>query len=161
MTLEEEVIALLGEKKLTLTAAESCTGGLIAKRLTDISGASAVFHGSLVTYSNRLKEKWLGVQAQTLRTYGAVSEQTAREMAQGARKAADADLAVAVTGIAGPNSDETNKPVGLVFIALASANGVTVEKYENHFADNVREQNRISSAQHALEAVRRYLINGQ
>ena len=82
-------------------------------------------------------------------------------MAQGARKAADADLAVAVTGIAGPNSDETNKPVGLVFIALASANGVTVEKYENHFADNVREQNRISSAQHALEAVRRYLINGQ
>lgn len=161
MTLEEEVISLLSEKGLTLTAAESCTGGLIAKRLTDVSGASAVFHGSLVTYSNRLKEKWLGVQAETLQTYGAVSAQTAREMALGARKAADADLAVAVTGIAGPNSDDTNKPIGLVFIALADKDSVTVEKYENHFTDNVREQNRTTSAQRALEAVRRYLFNGQ
>lgn len=157
MTLEEEVISLLSEKGLTLTAAESCTGGLIAKRLTDVSGASAVFHGSLVTYSNRLKEKWLGVQAETLQKYGAVSEQTAREMALGAKQAADADLAVAVTGIAGPNSDDTNKPVGLVFIALADGNTVTVEKYENQFTDNVREQNRTVSAQRALEAVRRYL----
>ncbi|MDO4154845.1 MAG: CinA family protein [Clostridia bacterium] len=161
MTLEEEVISLLSEKGLTLTAAESCTGGLIAKRLTDVSGASAVFHGSLVTYSNRLKEKWLGVQADTLQTYGAVSAQTAREMALGARKAADADLAVAVTGIAGPNSDDTNKPVGLVFIALADRDSVTVEKYENQFTDNVREQNRTTSAQRALEAVRRYLFDGQ
>lgn len=161
MTLEEEVVSLLNQKGLTLTAAESCTGGLIAKRLTDVSGASAVFHGSLVTYSNRLKEKWLGVQAETLQTYGAVSAQTAREMALGARKAADADLAVAVTGIAGPNSDDTNKPVGLVFIALADKDSVTVEKYENHFTDNVREQNRTTSAQRALEAVRRYLLDGQ
>ena len=161
MTLEEEVISLLSEKGLTLTAAESCTGGLIAKRLTDVSGASAVFHGSLVTYSNRLKEKWLGVQAETLQTYGAVSAQTAREMALGARKAADADLAVAVTGIAGPNSDDTNKPVGLVFIALADRDSVTVEKYENQFTDNVREQNRTTSVQRALEAVRRYLFDGQ
>ena len=161
MTLEEEVISLLSEKGLTLTAAESCTGGLIAKRLTDVSGASAVFHGSLVTYSNRLKEKWLGVQAETLQTYGAVSAQTAREMALGARKAADADLAVAVTGIAGPNSNDTNKPVGLVFIALADRDSVTVEKYENQFTDNVREQNRTTSAQRALEAVRRYLFDGQ
>ncbi len=161
MTLEEEVVSLLNQKGLTLTAAESCTGGLIAKRLTDVSGASAVFYGSLVTYSNRLKEKWLGVQAETLQTYGAVSAQTAREMALGARKAADADLAVAVTGIAGPNSDDTNKPVGLVFIALADKDSVTVEKYENHFTDNVREQNRTTSAQRALEAVRRYLFDGQ
>lgn len=161
MTLEEEVVSLLNQNGLTLTAAESCTGGLIAKRLTDVSGASAVFHGSLVTYSNRLKEKWLGVQAETLQTYGAVSAQTAREMALGARKATDADLAVAVTGIAGPNSDDTNKPVGLVFIALADKDSVTVEKYENHFTDNVREQNRTTSAQRALEAVRRYLFNGQ
>lgn len=161
MTLEEEVISLLNRKGLTLTAAESCTGGLIAKRLTDVSGASAVFHGSLVTYSNHLKEKWLGVRAETLQAYGAVSAQTAREMAVGARKAADADLAVAVTGIAGPNSDDTNKPVGLVFIALASKDGVTVEKHENQFVDNVREQNRTASAQHALEAVRRYLLHEQ
>lgn len=159
MTVEEEVIRLLCEKGLTLTAAESCTGGLIAKRLTDVSGASAVFHGSLVTYSNRLKEKWLDVRHETLQQYGAVSEQTAREMALGARAAADADLAVAVTGIAGPASDDTNKPVGLVFIALADKDGVIVEKYENHFAENVREQNRTASAQHALELTRRYLTH--
>ncbi len=157
MRLEQEVVSLLLEKGLTLTTAESCTGGLIAKRLTDVSGASAVFHGGLVTYSNPLKMKWLGVRAQTLQAFGAVSEETAREMAVGARKAADADLAVAVTGIAGPNSDDTDKPVGLVFIALASKDGVTVEKYENRFSENVREQNRAVSAERALEMVRRYL----
>ena len=161
MQLSGAVVELLIANGLTVSTAESCTGGLIAKRLTDVSGASAVFYGSLVTYSNRLKEKWLGVQAETLQTYGALSAQTAREMALGARKAADAELAVAVTGIAGPNSDDTNKPVGLVFIALADKDSVTVEKYENHFTDNVREQNRTISAQRALEAVRRYLFNGQ
>lgn len=157
MTLEEEIVAKLSEKGLTLTTAESCTGGLVAKRLTDVSGASAVFHGGAVTYSNRLKSEWLGVRADTLRQFGAVSAQTAREMAVGARKFAKADLAVAVTGIAGPNSDDTDKPVGLVYIALADANGVTVEKHENHFTENVRESNRESSALHALELVRRYL----
>lgn len=157
MTLEEEIVAKLSEKGLTLTTAESCTGGLVAKRLTDVSGASAVFHGGAVTYSNRLKSEWLGVRADTLRQFGAVSAQTAREMAEGARKFAKADLAVAVTGIAGPNSDDTDKPVGLVYIALADANGVTVEKYENRFTENVRENNRESSALHALELVRRYL----
>lgn len=157
MTLEEEIIAKLSEKGLTLTTAESCTGGLVAKRLTDVSGASAVFHGGAVTYSNRLKSEWLGVREDTLRQFGAVSAQTAREMAQGARNFAKADLAVAVTGIAGPNSDDTDKPVGLVYIALADANGVTVEKYENHFTENVRASNREVSALHALELVRRYL----
>lgn len=157
MTLEEEIVVKLSEKGLTLTTAESCTGGLVAKRLTDVSGASAVFHGGAVTYSNRLKSEWLGVRADTLRQFGAVSAQTAREMAVGARKFAKADLAVAVTGIAGPNSDDTDKPVGLVYIALADANGVTVEKYENHFTENIRESNRESSALHALELVRRYL----
>lgn len=157
MTLEEEIVVKLSEKGLTLTTAESCTGGLVAKRLTDVSGASAVFHGGAVTYSNRLKSEWLGVRADTLRQFGAVSVQTAHEMAEGARKFAKADLAVAVTGIAGPNSDDTDKPVGLVYIALADANGVTVEKYENHFTENIRESNRESSALHALELVRRYL----
>ena len=157
MTLEQEVISMLLEKGLTLTTAESCTGGLVAKRLTDVSGASAAFCGGLVTYSNAMKMKWLGVREETLQAFGAVSEETAREMAQGARKAADADLAVAITGIAGPNSDDTQKPVGLVFIALASKDGVTVEKYENRFTKNVREQNRAVSAEHALEMVRRYL----
>lgn len=157
MTPEEEIVCKLCEKGLTLTTAESCTGGLIAKRLTDVSGASAVFHGGAVTYSNRLKTEWLGVCADTLRQFGAVSAQTACEMAQGARKFAKADLAVAVTGIAGPNSDDTDKPVGLVYIALADENGVTVEKYENHFTENVRENNRAVSASNALELVRRYL----
>lgn len=157
MTPEEEIVQKLTEKGLTLTTAESCTGGWIAKRLTDVSGASAVFHGGAVTYSNRLKSEWLGVKEETLRQFGAVSEQTAREMAEGARKFAKADLAVAVTGIAGPNSDDTNKPVGLVYIALASEHGVTVEKYENQFTENVRENNRAASADNALELVRRYL----
>lgn len=157
MTPEEEIVQKLTEKGLTLTTAESCTGGWIAKRLTDVSGASAVFHGGAVTYSNRLKSEWLGVKEETLRQFGAVSEQTAREMAEGARKFAKADLAVAVTGIAGPNSDDTNKPVGLVYIALASEHGVTVEKYENQFTENVRENNRTASADNALELVRRYL----
>ena len=152
MTPEEEIVQKLTEKGLTLTTAESCTGGLVAKRLTDVSGASAVFHGGAVTYSNRLKSEWLGVKEETLRQFGAVSEQTAREMAEGARK-----LAVAVTGIAGPNSDDTNKPVGLVYIALADAHGVTVEKHENHFTENVRKNNRTASASDALELVRRYL----
>ena len=152
MTPEEEIVQKLTEKGLTLTTAESCTGGLVAKRLTDVSGASAVFHGGAVTYSNRLKSEWLGVKEETLRQFGAVSEQTAREMAEGARK-----FAVAVTGIAGPNSDDTNKPVGLVYIALADAHGVTVEKHENHFTENVRKNNRTASASDALELVRRYL----
>lgn len=157
MTPEEEIVQKLTEKGLTLTTAESCTGGLVAKRLTDVSGASAVFHGGAVTYSNRLKSEWLGVKEETLRQFGAVSEQTAREMAEGARKFAKSDLAVAVTGIAGPNSDDTNKPLGLVYIALADAHGVTVEKHENHFTENVRKNNRTASASDALELVRRYL----
>lgn len=157
MTLEAEVIRLLKEKGKTLTTAESCTGGLIAKRLTDVSGASAVFECGIVSYSNRMKMKLLGVQEETLRQYGAVSAQTAREMAVGARSMANADLAVAVTGIAGPLSDDTQKPVGLVFIALADADGVTVEGYQNDFSDNVRENNRRASADRALEMVRRCL----
>lgn len=157
MTLEAEVIRLLKEKGKTLTTAESCTGGLIAKRLTDVSGASAVFECGIVSYSNRMKMKLLGVQEETLRQYGAVSAQTAREMAVGARSMANADMAVAVTGIAGPLSDDTQKPVGLVFIALADADGVTVESYQNDFSDNVRENNRRASADRALEMVRRCL----
>lgn len=157
MTLEAEVIRLLKEKGKTLTTAESCTGGLIAKRLTDVSGASAVFECGIVSYSNRIKTQLLGVREETLRQYGAVSAQTAREMAVGARSVANADLAVAVTGIAGPLSDDTQKPVGLVFIALADGNDVTVESYQNDFSDNVRENNRRASANRALEMVRRCL----
>jgi nicotinamide-nucleotide amidase len=119
-TLEEVVIRLLVQRKRTLAIAESCTGGCIAHHLTNVSGASAVFRAGWVTYSNEAKQAFLGVRAETLDRYGAVSQAVAREMAAGARQASQADYAIAVTGIAGPTGETPDKPVGTVFIALAS-----------------------------------------
>ena len=129
--LEAVVIRLLTERKQTLAVAESCSGGGIADRLTNVPGASAVFLGGYITYSNALKEKFLGVQSSTLAEYGAVSEPVAREMAEGARRATTADYAIAVTGIAGPAGGTAEKPVGTVFIALAAADGTEVWKLFN------------------------------
>jgi PncC family amidohydrolase len=129
--LETVVIRLLVERKKTVTVAESCTGGNIANRLTNVPGASEVFPGGFVTYSNAAKEKFLGVRRETLEKFGAVSEQTAREMADGARRAMASDYAIAVTGIAGPSGGTEEKPVGTVFIALASEQGTTVRKMFN------------------------------
>lgn len=157
MTLEQEVVKLLNEKGLKLTTAESCTGGLIAKRITDVSGSSNVFECGVVSYANRIKHEFLGVKEETLEKYGAVSEQTAREMAAGALKISSADLAVAVTGIAGPNSDSTDKPVGLVYIAFSDGKETVVKKYLNAFQENVRESNRQKSADEALKTVLEYL----
>jgi len=157
MTLEQEVVKLLNEKGLKLTTAESCTGGLIAKRITDVSGSSNVFECGVVSYANRIKHEILGVKEETLEKYGAVSEQTAREMAAGALKISSADLAVAVTGIAGPNSDSTDKPVGLVYIAFSDGRETVVKKYLNAFKKNVRESNRQKSADEALKTVLEYL----
>lgn len=157
MTLEQRVVALLNEKGLKLTTAESCTGGLIAKRITDVSGSSSVFECGIVSYANRIKHELLGVDNETLKEYGAVSEQTARQMVSGALKISGADLAVAVTGIAGPNSDSTDKPVGLVYIAFSDGNETIVKKYLNSFSDNVRENNRNNSADEALNLVLEYL----
>lgn len=157
MTLEQRVVALLNEKGLKLTTAESCTGGLIAKRITDVSGSSSVFECGIVSYANRIKHELLGVDNETLKEYGAVSEQTARQMVSGALKISGADLAVAVTGIAGPNSDSTDKPVGLVYIAFSDGNETIVKKYLNSFSDNVRENNRNKSADEALNLVLEYL----
>ena len=109
MTLEEKLVKLLTEKGLVLSCAESCTGGLISKRITDVSGSSAVFNCGVVSYSNEIKEKVLGVKHETLVEFGAVSEQTVREMVSGVLKVSDSDIAVAVSGIAGPNSDNTEK----------------------------------------------------
>ena len=117
MKLEEKVVAKLSENKLVLACAESCTGGLIAKRITDVSGSSAVFNCGIVSYSNEIKEKVLGVKKETLNRYGAVSEQTVREMVKGVLRVSGADIAVSVSGIAGPNSDNTEKPVGLIYLA--------------------------------------------
>lgn len=117
----KSLINKLKEKGLRISAAESCTGGLVSKMITDISGASEVFDCAVTTYSNEAKIKLLGVNPQTLKTFGAVSEQTAREMALGVRNLSGADIAVSVTGIAGPTGAVPNKPVGTVCIGLATA----------------------------------------
>ncbi len=157
MKLEEKVVKLLKEKNLTFTCAESCTGGLIAKRITDVSGSSSVFECGVVSYSNRIKHEILGVKTQTLEKFGAVSEECAREMVSGVLALTRADIAVAVTGIAGPSSDGTDKPVGLVYIAFSDGKATIVKKCLNNFSDNVRENNRNKSADTALETVLEYL----
>ncbi len=153
MSIEKQTVELLKSKKLKLATAESCTGGLIAKRITDVSGSSEVFEGGVVCYSNRFKENVLGVSPETLKKYGAVSQETAREMVRGVLSLTKADIAVAVTGIAGPSSDDTNKPVGLVFIAVSDGKSTIVKKLLNNFTGDVREQNRSISADTALEMI--------
>src|SRR5208282_2144373 len=117
--LETVIVRLLTERKATLALAESCTGGCIANRVTNVPGASVVLLAGLVTYSNAAKQRFLGVQADTLARHGAVSEPVAREMAEGAHRQTQADYALSVTGIAGPSGGTPDKPVGTVFIALA------------------------------------------
>jgi nicotinamide-nucleotide amidase len=146
--IEQVVVRLLTEKKKTLTLAESCTGGLIANKITNVPGASAVFLGGVVSYSNSAKEKFLGVRAETLKRHGAVSEAVAREMAEGARKKFGADFAIAVTGIAGPTGGTKAKPVGTVFIGLVSGFETVVKCRLNHFE---RETFKQVTANQALE----------
>ena len=153
MSIEKQTVELLKSKKLKLATAESCTGGLISKRITDVSGSSEVFEGGVVCYSNRFKENVLGVSPETLKKYGAVSRETAREMVKGVLSLTKADIAVAVTGIAGPSSDDTNKPVGLVYIAVSDGKTTKVKKLLNNFTGDVREQNRSISADTALEMI--------
>lgn len=153
MKLEEKVVKLLNEKGLKLTTAESCTGGLIAKRITDVSGASNVFECTVVSYSNRIKHDVLGVSEETLEKFGAVSEECAKEMVEGIRRFAKADVAIAVTGMAGPTSDEADKPVGLIFVGYADKNKTVVKKFLNSFSDDIRNQNRIKTADDAFELI--------
>ncbi len=153
MSIEKQTVELLKSKKLKLATAESCTGGLISKRITDVSGSSEVFEGGVVCYSNRFKENVLGVSPEALKKYGAVSRETAREMVKGVLSLTKADIAVAVTGIAGPSSDDTNKPVGLVYIAVSDGKSTIVKKLLNNFSGDVREQNRSISADTALEMI--------
>lgn len=154
-SIEERVIALLKEKNMTIATAESCTAGYISKRITDIAGASSVFGFGAVTYSNEIKHRILGVSNETLEKYGAVSEQTAREMAAGIRRVSGADIGISVTGIAGPGSDGTNKPVGLSYVAL-DAEGVQIcEKIET--GRNDREYNRYVTGSRALNLARKYM----
>ncbi|MBO5416296.1 MAG: competence/damage-inducible protein A [Clostridia bacterium] len=127
-SLERAVVEFLRERGLTLACAESCTGGLVSKRITDISGCSDVFLGGCVTYANEAKMRLLGVRAETLERYGAVSEQTASEMAEGIRAALGADVGISVTGIAGPGGGTPEKPVGTVFVGISTERGVQVRK---------------------------------
>jgi nicotinamide-nucleotide amidase len=153
-TLPEVVARMLTTADLTLALAESCTGGLISATLTDIPGASAFLDRCAVTYANRAKEEWLGVSASLLAEYGAVSDRCALAMAQGIRRAAGTDLALAVTGIAGPDGGTPEKPVGTVYIALAATDEMKVNGYR--FAGD-RQRVRRMAAFMALEWLRRYL----
>jgi len=152
--IENVVVKLLAQNKKTLALAESCTGGLMANRITDVPGASEVFIGGVVSYANSAKEKFLGVRAESLAAHGAVSEVVAREMAAGAREKFGSDFALAVTGIAGPGGGAADKPVGTVFIALASAHGVEVKKILNVWE---RATFRPVTATQALEWLRQTL----
>ena len=148
-SLEEVVSVLLREKGRTLAAAESCTGGLIAKRITDVPGASGVFMGGVVSYTNIVKHRILGVPADMLEEYGAVSAPVARAMAEGARKATTADCAVSVTGVAGPDRDERGNPVGTVFIGFSSAEETIAERFD--FGAASREEIRGEAADEAFK----------
>ena len=147
----KQIIDLLTEKKKTIVTAESCTGGMIAAALTDIPGASAALYGGYVTYANTAKTRMIHVQARLIRDYGAVSNQVARAMADGARNTAHADFAVAVTGIAGPDGGTVHKPVGLVYVAVSSELATVV--IEHRFGDLGRDAIRKASVVAALDLV--------
>ena len=154
--LEEAVFRLCREKHLTLSAAESCTGGLIAKRLTDIPGASQTCLGGVVSYTNGVKQHALGVPASLLEAYGAVSAPVARAMAVGVRVLTGSDLALSVTGLAGPDGDDRGNPVGTVFTALSAPEGTFVRRLT---LGGGRARIRTLSAHHALDLLRRYLTH--
>lgn len=137
---EFKLVKTLLDKKATVSTAESCTGGMVASRITSVSGASAAFKYGTVTYSNEAKHTAIGVSTKTLSEHGAISAETAKEMAEGVRKILGADIGVSVTGNAGPSAAE-NKPIGLVFIGISSENYSAV--IENHFSGDrlsIREQ---------------------
>ncbi len=155
MSLASEVIQALAGK--TLATAESCTGGLTGGALTSVSGSSAVYKGGVVSYCNAVKQKLLGVDAAMLREFGAVSAPVAGAMAAGARKALEADVAVSVTGLAGPLGDEFGNPVGTVFIGYADARQVSVREY--HFSGD-REAVRQQAVSAALEMILKFSPKG-
>jgi len=149
--LSSQIGKLLREKNLTISTAESCTGGLLAHVLTGVSGSSNYFTGGVVAYSNQIKEKILGVQHETLLTNGAVSSQTAQEMATGIRKRFETDIGLSTTGIAGPTGGTPEKPVGLVWIGLSYKGKTT--SIRCHF-DGGREQVQTSSVDRILQTLR-------
>lgn len=154
IAIEEMVIEVLRERKWKVTTAESCTGGLLAGRLLNVSGASEVYEEGHITYSNAAKEKILGVAHETLEKFGAVSSQTAEEMARGAATIANANAALVTTGIAGPTGGTKEKPVGLVYIGCCLNNRIRVEECHFH---GTREEIRKASVERAIEILRKEL----
>jgi len=154
MAIEERAGALLADRGLTLATAESCTGGLLGHRITNVSGSSAYYLGGVVAYSDQVKEEFLGVRRQTLLVHGAVSEETAREMAWGARQRMRADVAMSITGIAGPTGGTPEKPVGLVYVALAAPD---IEICRRHLWQGDRLANKQQSTEAALQLLLDYL----
>jgi nicotinamide-nucleotide amidase len=153
----EQIIAILISAGKTIVTAESCTGGMIAAALTDIPGSSAAFYGGYVTYANAAKSRMIHVQARLIRDYGAVSNQVARAMADGARNTARTDYAVAVTGIAGPGGGSEKKPVGLVYIAVSTDLATVV--IEHRFGDLGRDGIRKATVSAALDLVLQVLTS--
>jgi nicotinamide-nucleotide amidase len=153
--LEHAVVQLLTQQGKTVAVAESCTGGLICNRITNVPGASAVLMSGMITYSNQSKRDLLGVSSESLEKFGAVSEHVAREMAEGTRRSAGTDYAIAVTGIAGPAGGTPQKPVGTVYIAVASDSGTIVQRQLYPFD---RETFKYAVAQQALESLRRMVL---
>jgi nicotinamide-nucleotide amidase len=153
--MEEVVGALLKQRRLKLSVAESCTGGLIGARITNVSGSSEYFERGAIVYGNQAKTEMLGVPEELMKKHGAVSREVAAAMAQGIRRSARTDYGLSVTGIAGPGGGTREKPVGLVYIGLASPQGVRSEEYK---LLGTRAQIRLKASQLALDMVRRHLI---
>lgn len=155
-SLEAVVVALLKEKNLTLGTAESCTGGLIAKRLTDLPGVSQVYKGGIVSYTNEVKHQVLGVPQDLLDVHGAVSAPVAKAMAEGARAALSCDIALASTGVAGPDKDDRGNEVGTMFVAIATPEGTHVRPLTLG-SRPMRQRLRTQTASHTFDLARRYL----
>ncbi|MBO5460552.1 MAG: CinA family protein [Ruminococcus sp.] len=151
LTLEEQLVDLLAKRQWTITTAESCTGGMIAGTIVNVAGASDVFNEGYVTYSNEAKHRLIGVSEETLKTFGAVSEQTAEEMARGAAVSASSNLALSATGVAGPGGGTPEKPVGLVYIGCFLNGQVKVK--ECRF-----DGNRTENRKHTVEEVLKFAI---
>ena len=155
MTIEEKVVKLLIERKMSITTAESCTGGLLAGTILNVSGASAIYNEGHITYSNDAKERILGVNHETLVAYGAVSKQTAAEMAKGAAQVAGADVSISTTGIAGPGGGTPEKPVGLIYIGCYIRGETFVKELR---LGGSREENRNQTVKEALQMLYEVLI---